>query len=446
VAESDVVHSNPATIEERTIPTFTQRIGSIYERLAQRPVPVLAALTLLAFLLRLGFMLATRTLSDAPTEDALEYHNLALNLLAGKGYTLDGLTPIVNRAPAFPVFLAMVYSLFGANPAAARVVQALLISALVPLVYFIGKRGWGPGVGLLASALFAVYPFSIFWGQYLITENLLVVLFVLLAAFLVRPAEAVPWRLLGAGGVMGLALLTRPTAFPVVVGLFVWLFFSVRGLRKIALSATLLLLGAVIAMSPWIVRNYSTYGQIIPFISGYGSSAGGYVFWISNNAYTAQPGERWGRYVAADLLPEYAEYTALPNDPALLDRKGYEYGMRYLSEHPADVPMLLLGKFLRFWNVFPGQQLYTRAIGALALLLLPFFLVGLWKTARKLDTGGLLLAFILGTMLVGLIFWADTRTRSPAEPFILLVAAVGAVDVWRRRTTDDRPRTTASRS
>ena len=408
----------------------------VWAGLAARPWWLLVVLVAIGFALRLGFMLATHSLNAPPVEDALDYHNLALNMLAGKGYSLDGVQ-IVNRAPAYPVMLALIYALVGAHPSAVRLVQALLISLLVPLIYIVGKRGWNPQAGLLAASLFAVYPFSIFWGQYMITENLLVVLFVVLAALLVKPAEAGPLRLLGAGAAMGLALLTRPTALPVVVGLFIWLLFAVPHARKLLLLTAFLVLGAVAAMSPWIARNYAEYGQIIPFTSGYGSSAGGYVFWISNNALTAKPGDKWGRYVDPALLPDYKEYTAPPTDPASMDRKGYQFGLRYMADHPADVPGLLLGKFLRFWNVFPGTALYTRAVGALALLLLPFFLLGLRELWRHPSTGGMPLAFIVDTLLVGLIFWADTRTRSPAEPFILIASAVGAVQVLKRRNAAD---------
>jgi O-antigen/teichoic acid export membrane protein len=437
-------------------------LGKAWTAAAQRPLWPLVALVLLAFALRVAFMAAVGALNAPPTEDALEYHNLALNMLAGKGYTLDS-TQIVNRAPAYPAFLALVYAIFGPQPAIARIFQALLISLVVPLLYYIGSRFWIldfgfwnkkhgderdivpkskiqnlKSIGLLAAILFAIYPFSIFWSQYLITENLLVVLFAVLAALLVRPGEANPLRLLGAGVVMGLSLLTRPTALPVMILLFLWLLFAVKGARKITLSYAVLVVGLIVGLSPWVARNYAEYGQFIPFTSGYGSSAGGYVFWISNNALTAQPGEKWGRYVDPALLPENAEYNDPPNDPASMDRKGYRYGLNYLTSHPGDVPVLLLGKFLRFWNVFPGTALYTRAIGALSLLLLPFFLVGLWQAIRHPASGGLPLSFIIGTMLVGLIFWADTRTRVPAEPFILLLSALGVVWLvgrWARLET-----------
>lgn len=411
--------------------------------LMTRPALLLGLLVALALVLRVGFMAATHMLNAAPIDDELDYHHLAQNLLAGQGYSLDGV-PVVNRAPAYPFFLALIYAIFGEHPSVARVAQALVLALLVPLIYYIGKRGWGQNIGLIAAALFTVYPFSLFWGGYLITENLLVALFVLLGALLIKPAEAGPWRLLAAGLVLGLSLLTRPTALPVAVLLLVWVALTVAATRKSGhsenfqwpvlaalVTLVLILVGTGVALSPWIIRNEITYSRVIPFTSGYGSSAGGYVFWISNNSYTATPGDKWGRYVDPKLLPDYAQYTALPNDPSLLDRKGYEYGLNYLTSHPGDVPVLLLGKFLRFWNVFPGSSLLTRGVGALSLLLLPFFLVGLWEAVRKPASGGMLLAFIVGTMLVGLIFWADTRTRAPAEPFILLTSAVGAISTLR---------------
>jgi 4-amino-4-deoxy-L-arabinose transferase-like glycosyltransferase len=393
-------------------------------------VLVLCCLTLLAFALRIGWLVVSGGLYAPPQEDELDYNELAKSLLSGHGYSLNG-EPQVNRAPGYPVLLLLVYSVFGVQPAVARVVQAALIVAVVPLLYYVGRRGWSPQVGMLAALWFALYPFSIFWSRYLATENLLVFVYSALAALLVCPARASGLRVMAGGVVLGAALLTRPTAILVAVGLLVWLVLVLPGRSKVV-RPTLLLVGMAVALSPWVARNFEQYGQFIPLTSGYGSSAGGYVFWISNNEYTARPGETWGRYVPAETLPEYQEYTALPDDPGLLDRKGYEYGLRYLNSHPQDVPVLLLGKFLRFWNVLPGATVVTRTAGATVLVLFPFLIVGLWLCWRHPGNGGMLLVFITGTMLIGLLFWADTRIRAPAEPFIVLTAAVGAERLVRR--------------
>ncbi|MEA2574145.1 MAG: hypothetical protein QOH93_1443 [Chloroflexia bacterium] len=399
---------------------------------------MLCGLVLLAFALRLGWLVASGGLFAPPQEDEVDYNELAKSLLSGQGYSLQGV-PQVNRSPGLPVLLWLVYSSFGVQPLVARVVQAALLAGAVPLLYYIGRKGWSPSVGMAAAVVFALYPFSIFWSRYLATENLLVVAYAGLAALLVSPIRAGSWRLLGAGVVLGLALLTRPTAILVVVGLVLWLVLVLPGRKKL-LGPGLLVAGAALALSPWIVRNFAEYNQFIPLTSGYGSSAGGYVFWISNNEYTAKPGEHWGRYVPAEMLPDYREYISLGNNPGLLDRKGYEYGLRYLTSHPQDVPLLLLGKFLRFWNVFPGATIFTRGAGATVLVLLPFFLAGLWVCRRDRYNGGMVLVFIAGTMLIGLVFWSDTRIRAPAEPFIVLAAAIGAEKlIKRKRTAENSP-------
>ena len=410
-----------------------RRISLLWGWMLARPGPVLAVLVLVGFALRVGWLVASGGLFAPPQEDELDYNDLAKSLLSGQGYSLDG-EPQVNRSPGYPVFLFLVYTAFGVQPAIARLVQAALLVAVVPLRYYVGRRGWSPSVGMLSALVFAVHPFSIFWSRYMATENLLVFVYAALAAVLVCPGRTGVGRVFAGGVVLGVALLTRPTAILVAAGLALWLLLVSRGRSRLVRPA-LLLAGALVALSPWVARNFAEYGQFIPLTSGYGSSAGGYVFWISNNEYTARPGERWGRYVPAEMLPDYAEYISYGDNPGLLDRKGYEYGLRYLTSHPQDVPMLLLGKFLRFWNVFPGTTLVTRAAGATVLVLLPFFLVGLWACWRNRQNGGMVLVFIVGTMLIGLIFWADTRIRAPAEPFIVLAAAIGAV-WWRERRAD----------
>ena len=413
---------------------LAEAINRLWAAMLLRPALTLAVLVLLAFVLRLGWLVASGGLFAAPQEDEADYNELARSLLLGQGYSLGG-EPQVNRAPAYPVLLFLIYSIFGVQPAVARIAQDVLLAAVVPLIFYVGRRGWSSSVGMLAACLFAVFPFSIFWSRYMATENLLVFAYAVVAAFLIAPREAVAWKMLAGGVALGLALLTRPTAILVAIGLLLWLLFVLRG-RDRLVKPLLVVAGVALALSPWVARNFAEYGQFIPLTSGYGSSAGGYVFWISNNEYTAVPGERWGRYVPAEMLPDYREYVALGDSPGLLDRKGYEYGLRYLTSHPESVPLLVLGKFLRFWNVFPGQTLLTRGAGALVLVLLPFFIAGLWLCWRKSYNGAMPLIFIVGTMLIGLAFWADTRIRTPADPFLVLVVAVGAVWwVERRRTT-----------
>lgn len=163
-----------------------------------------------------------------------------------------------------------------------------------------------------------------------------------------------------------------------------------------------------------------------------GASGGGFVFWISNNTITAQPGEYWGRYVPFreySRLPDFPEYSSLPtNDPVLLDRKGYEYGFKFLTTQPGQVPMLL-GKLPNFWE----PEVLTRSgypiVPLLGVIVLPLYLIGLvlhWR--RSLQTR-LAVAFI-AALFVALVFWGGARFRAPAEAFFVLCLTMGLVQIW----------------
>ena len=85
-------------------------------------------------------------------------------------------------------------------------------------------------------------------------------------------------------------------------------------------------------MSSWTVRNWLLVGAFVPLTTGIESSAGGFVFWISNNHLTAQPGEYWGRFIPAKEYPNMPDFAAYDSQTTSsvtqLDRKGYEYGLK----------------------------------------------------------------------------------------------------------------------
>jgi hypothetical protein len=81
------------------------------------------------------------------------YDNIARELLAGWGFTWPG------RVPLYPIWLAGVYSMTGGSYGAVPYAQILLSVATVLLTYTLGRRQFGPGVGLLAALLIVLtYP------------------------------------------------------------------------------------------------------------------------------------------------------------------------------------------------------------------------------------------------------------------------------------------------
>src|ERR1041384_1359581 len=61
-----------------------------------------------------------------PVGDAADYHGLAVRLVEGRGYVNAAGRPTAWRPPAYPVFLAGVYTIAGVSVERARMVQVIL--------------------------------------------------------------------------------------------------------------------------------------------------------------------------------------------------------------------------------------------------------------------------------------------------------------------------------
>lgn len=190
----------------------------------------------------------------APASDELEYHRLAVNLLAGQGYVIDPGTSITSRPPLYPVFLAAVYAVFGAHYEAMWYVQAVLKSLTIFPVYCLGKRLFSPSVGLWAAGLYALYP-SFDMVATLYRENLVAILLVLFLWALVVAMQEHRFSALMAAGVLAGCLMLANTIFlvlPLALGVVGFLDSRVRPQRMRLVGIILI---ALLVYLPWQVRN-----------------------------------------------------------------------------------------------------------------------------------------------------------------------------------------------
>jgi hypothetical protein len=205
--------------------------------------------------------------------DALGYHTLAVNWLAGRGFTLAAEPPYVPdaiRTPVYPAWLASLYAAAGPNPLWLALAQGALDALTTVVLADAAWRVTGRRrAGLAAGALYALNPTAWRLSNELLTE-------ILLAhglAWLVwvwlhwRDRPAARW-LAVLGGLAGLAALTKPNVvlLPLLVGACV----AVRrrpkgsGWRGVAAGAgrglmVLAVAGAVLV--PWLARNRLVFGR-----------------------------------------------------------------------------------------------------------------------------------------------------------------------------------------
>ena len=201
------------------------------------------------------------------------YHYAANQLLAGQPFD-SGL----HLPPGYSLFLAAILAVTEGSTAAAMLVQHLLGLAAGLLVYLIGRRLFGPLVGLAAALLTVLDVELALYEHAVMTETLFTLL--LLCAFalvLLRLPGSIWLKVVGFGLLAGAATLVRPTGL-LLPGLVLLLpgLGSARGAagaaarhawhrrlwrasRRIRLTLVALV-GAALIVVPMMVWNKRTHG------------------------------------------------------------------------------------------------------------------------------------------------------------------------------------------
>ncbi len=413
----------------------------------------------LALVVRLAVIVATPHF--VPVTDASEYDRDAVTLVHNGSFPESVATfhggPTAYHPPLFPVALAGVYKLVGTGSEhtrwdAGRVLEALLGAVTVLLIGLIATRLWDPRVGLIAAGIAAVYPPLILIGSSLLSESLFIplVLAAVLAALQYRDDRRLRFAAL-AGVLVGLSALTRGNGIllAIPIGFLVWTTHpGGRGrLTRPALKApALALAAAVLMLVPWTVRNLHTFHRFVPI-----ATETGYALEGTYNS-TVQHDKRFPALWSAPFLPVIQIDKAHPrsNEQEISDRL-QSMAWRYIRHHPASVLKTAYWNTLRMLGVSPGVERYLapyegypRWLAGLSAYafwpLLALAMLGFGARAARRVPWALwacpLLVYLVAALLEG-----TTRYRSPADPFLIMLAALGAVavndrllaPVWRAR-------------
>ncbi|WP_298817296.1 glycosyltransferase family 39 protein [Chloroflexus sp.] len=389
----------------------------------------------LAALIRLALWLQPLHL---PANDEVEYLTVAQDLLAGRGWSFYDRYHWL-RAPLYPLFLAASLWLAQGNVWLAALPNIALSVLNVYLMYRL-SQAIGDGASPLAHRLVALVAailltHATFAALYM-SETLFTTLFSaalwLLLAWREKGGRWQDWRLLVAGALWGLALLTRsmPLYFTVLVA--GWIALEAAGhWRQVFHRPTALLAGvsfAVIALTvvaPWTIRNCLSYRSCILIETGLS-----YNLWAFNEPREdmatifraleniADPSER-ATYATARGLERLRE------DPAILLRKLWPNWLaiwrvkaiqdRFLLEdYRADPPPLLFLMALITDDLLYGMV----AVGGVAALL--------YGTLLGRAPARLLILWVLYFIAVSLLTHGEGRYRH----FIFCVLIPYAVRAW----------------
>jgi 4-amino-4-deoxy-L-arabinose transferase-like glycosyltransferase len=418
------------------------------------------------------------------------YWELARTIRAGAPYQIvewGDIPHFALRTPGYPIVLAGCQALFGERTLAVRLVQAVLGTISVYLVYRLCRqlascheparvvvepdRSTGiatmtdevepaasklDSLPLLAATIAALHPYYIFMSVIMLSEAIFVPL--MLAALwslavlwprscrakgTVSNLDASPgdaWSplsapmaalvSLGGGGAAGLAVLARPSWALFVPGAAaVWVLseFRVRRGPFAARGAILWLCGAALVMCPWWARNAQVYGRFVPT-----------ALWLGASLHDGLNPRATG---ASDMSflgdPDVWSLDEQDQDVALTQK-----ALRYARENPGRALALAVVKLGRFWSPWPNAEgfrsLAVTAGGlALELPLFGLFALGAWKRRRDLRVWVLAAGPLIYFSALHLVFASSTRYRIPAEMPALALAACGwlTLGAWRRKST-----------
>lgn len=216
-----------------------------------------------------GVRIAWSVYAARPPSQSLHDPNFYLlygeQIARGHGYVVPfGQGPTAYYPVGYPIVLAIVDFVLihtvGDHPiGAAAAINVLCGVAAVALVFLIGRRLANDAVGLVGAAITALYPNLVYHTAAALTETVFNAVFLLLVYLVV----SAPWaqrhferrRLVALGVLLGVCILIRPVAAPIVGALFVAWLLAGFGWRRSLLYSGALVGIAVLVVSPWVVRN-----------------------------------------------------------------------------------------------------------------------------------------------------------------------------------------------
>jgi 4-amino-4-deoxy-L-arabinose transferase-like glycosyltransferase len=289
------------------------------------------------FIVGIGFRAAwifangTHLLSDGAT-----YFGLAGQLLK-QGTYLDPRGDLAYWPPGYPLFLIPFYWFSNSSPIAISIANLLLYGITLVVAVLMARRLAGDLAGRVTALLIAVWPNLILMSGIASKETVLALLLPL-ALLIAYPQSEFDTlrtnnliRYIVAGVVLGFTMLVQPSFMLIPIAFFLTEWLSGNAIGKATIRALLIIVGMVIVVSPWTIRNAQVLGQIIPV-----STNGGDVFYRSNNPLAN------GGYLAKGEV----DLSSLPEIER--SREGYRLGLAWIRDNPVDFLSLGIRKQILF--------------------------------------------------------------------------------------------------
>ena len=385
----------------------------------------LAGVFVIALALRLLYV--QRIMSDPghldTGADGRIYDQLAWQIAGGGGVPDSFTTRYPLLLLGYVWFLAAIYKVIGHSYFAAVAIQSILGAATAVLVYFAGARVFGAAVGRVA-ALFTALSFSLIFAAAALGHQAVdVFLTALIVLTLLRLAgdDDGAWKWAAVGVLMGLTIAVRETVVFFAAFVALWIAYAYpKGWRASMRAVAAYTAGAAIVLLPFAVPKVSTADARANLRAHFDR--------LYRGQAEAQPirGELVGPL--ADPAAALSQFTSSPLHVVGTLARAYtkNFAVQFLTQPYGGFDLVFLRKGTEYYY---GMWFYAYALA----------IAGTIAAARLALNGGassagaiLILGLIASRTLPHIILESDYRHRVPIEPFLILLASVGAVSLWER--------------
>ncbi len=393
---------------------------------------------LLGFVLRILHLLlsADNPLLYMPVLDEKYYVDLGNTIAGGQ---LTGDKGVFFMDPLYGYFLGMIFFLFGDNLTTVRLIQIVLDSLNVVLIYSIGVRIWKRGAAIIAALLYALYPVAFFYSLLILKTTLcltMLLTFVLVLFWALEKKRGICWYT--AGLLAALMTYLRGNLILVIPLTILFCFiYEKPGWSHPAKQSVLLIAGLISLLSLGVFRNFLISNEFIIF-----NSQAGRLFYSCNN-----PENLTGRYnVPAfarpnpvdsemDFHKEAERRKGAPLETSEVSRYWTMETFRFFSKNPETIPLLLYNKIkgtVGNCEIANNHSFYMASLFSPLLKWPPvpfafafaFGFAGLVLGIRQDRKVGVLLIPLLTVLVTILVFYTSSRFRMPAVPFLLIGAGI----------------------
>jgi 4-amino-4-deoxy-L-arabinose transferase-like glycosyltransferase len=388
--------------------------------------------------------------------------------------------PEVIRTPGYPVFVALVYTLFGTSQIAVAAAQTALFGALTLIVYVIARQCAPTQVAVGAAALTALYPTFPYFGALVMTElwTTFVLTLSLAAAFRAHRTGRTRDYLL-TGFLFGCAALSRP-AFVLlpfaIAGMGALLFW--RSFTRVVQPWGWVIVAFMLTLMPWFIFNYEVMGRFALAPAGgvgrglWEGSWHGYWPGRLHNQLTQLAAESVDQQTLDARVEKLAEDTGY--DPASMKTYVHQWrDIRRIWDEPVDphvraeariradreyqrvaienikhdvaghIWRRLTHGFFVLWNadIWLRYSEINAASPAVIRIMwtvqVALFLCAIWGMVTLARQGlvaelWLLATPILYVTVVHVPLLTEARQSLPVKPLLLIAAAIGIADLHRR--------------